>query len=179
MDRYTSRHRPEDRDRGATRSTHMPNEVLDLREASRAADSIFDRSRGESIGLNKTINYIGSSRSISFFSDADHTDMGTLTIAPQDGSMRIGWIHNKQRARYKGLGTAMIKIADRFRALDNLRSLTLRSQSEDASVFFYKSGFRFTGEGMEAKNSAMRRQISNPEFQPPDDVIFLGEMERG
>ncbi|MEI9414465.1 hypothetical protein O7A70_23870 [Mesorhizobium sp. Cs1299R1N1] len=128
--------------------------------------------------MNRTIDYIGGSRNISFFSDVDQTEMGTLTIAQQDGSMRIGWIHNKQRSRYKGLGTVMINIADRFRALDNLRSLTLRSQSEEASVFFYKSGFRFTGEGMEAKNSAMRRQISSPDFQPPDDIIFLGEMER-
>ncbi|KAA3448368.1 hypothetical protein C7I87_21840 [Mesorhizobium sp. SARCC-RB16n] len=142
-------------------------------------DTIFDKRRGEQIGLNITTVYIGGARNITFSSAADQAEVGLLTILPQDGSMRIGWINNNHRSRYKGLGTAMVNTADRFRAMDDLRSLTLRSQSEEASVFFYKSGFRFTGEGMEAKNSAMRRQISNPEYQPPDDVIFLGEMERG
>lgn len=100
-----------------------------------------------------------------------------MSVAPRGDTLRILTIENCGRSKYKGVGTAMINLADRIRESAGLSSLSLISQDEGASEFFYKKGFRFAGEGRQEKNFEMQNHIYN---RTPvlDHVILVGDMER-
>ncbi|UFX44161.1 hypothetical protein HAP47_0034060 [Bradyrhizobium sp. 41S5] len=133
-----------------------------------------EKRTGESVRLHRASSNFGNVQNLSLFSDASqHNKVGTMTVAPVRDSLRILTIENVGRSRYKGVGTAMIEVADHIRESAGLSTLSLLSQDEGASEFFYKKGFRFTDED---KNAEMRTLISNPRYA--SDEILMGEMER-
>ncbi|WP_407175554.1 hypothetical protein [Bradyrhizobium sp. STM 3562] len=137
-----------------------------------------DKRRGEQVRLYRAVNNNGNVQCVSLFSDASQRNkVGSMSVAPRGDTLRILTVENCGRSRYKGVGTAMIDLADRIRESAGLSSLSLISQDEGASEFFYKKGFRFTGEGEEEKNFEMRKHIYNGS-PIPDDVILIGDMER-
>ncbi|QIG94435.1 MULTISPECIES: GNAT family N-acetyltransferase [Bradyrhizobium] len=138
------------------------------------ASFAVDKRTGESVRLHRVSSNIGNAQSVSLFSDANERNkVGSMTVAPGRDNLRILTIENVGRSRYKGVGTAMIAVADHIRESAGLSTLSLLSQDEGASEFFYKKGFRFTDED---KNAEMRTLISNPRYAP--DEILMGEMER-
>ncbi|MET4325713.1 hypothetical protein ABIB80_001536 [Bradyrhizobium sp. i1.15.2] len=138
------------------------------------ASFAVDKRSGESVRLHRESSNIGNAQSVSLFSDASQRNrVGAMTVAPGRDSLRIFTIENLGRSRYKGVGTAMIEVADHIRESAGLSNLSLLSQDEGASQFFYKKGFRFTDGD---KNAEMRTLISNPRYV--SDEILMGEMER-
>ncbi|MGC0325666.1 hypothetical protein ABIG06_006295 [Bradyrhizobium sp. USDA 326] len=133
-----------------------------------------DKRTGGSVRLHRVSSDIGNATSISLFSDAGQRNkVGAMTVAPGRDSLRILTIENVGRSRYKGIGTAMIEVADHIRGSAGLSTLSLLSQDEGASEFFYKKGFRFTDGN---KNVEMRHLVSNPGYV--SDEILMGEMKR-
>ncbi|MBH5372236.1 GNAT family N-acetyltransferase [Bradyrhizobium glycinis] len=143
------------------------------------ASFAIDKRSGEQVKLYRAISDSGNVQRVSVFSDAgERNNVGSMSVAPSGGTLRILTIESHERSRYKGIGTAMLDIADRIRDSAGLSSLSLISQDEGASEFFYKKGFRFTGQRHGQKNSEMRHHISDPRYVVPDDVILIGDMER-
>ncbi len=76
------------------------------------------------------------------------------------------------------VGSRFLEIADGMRGDLGLSSVSLICQDEGAAKFFYKTGFRFVGSGADAKNSALKQHLDHPQDALPDEVVFLGDMEK-
>lgn len=163
-----------DQQRDALAGTSGADGAFTAALAAGPASSAFDKRTGVSVRLHRVSSNIGNAQSVSLFTDANERNkVGAMTVAPGRNSLRILSIENLGRSRYKGVGTAMIEVADHTRQSAGLSKLSLLSQDEGASAFFYKKGFRFADEG---KNAEMRTVISNPRYV--SDEILMGEMER-
>ncbi|MDH2348574.1 hypothetical protein [Bradyrhizobium sp. SSUT77] len=129
--------------------------------------------------MYSAISNSGGGQRVSLFSDAGQRDeIGMMTVLSRRDTLRITDIKSCGRSRYKGIGTALADIADRIRESTGLSSLSLISIDDGASIFFYKNGFRFAGEGQDEKNFEMGKHISDPGSSFPDDVMLSGDMER-
>ncbi len=117
------------------------------------ASFAFDKRRGEQVRLYTAISNSGNVQLVSLFSNAHQRNkVGSMNVAPRRDTLRILTIESLDWSRYKGVGAAMLDIADRIRDSAGLSSLSLISQDEGASEFFYKKGFRFTEEGRNAES---------------------------
>ncbi|MGF7192394.1 hypothetical protein JOE11_005472 [Robbsia andropogonis] len=103
---------------------------------------------------------------------------GTMSVAPQLNSLRILSIENHKRTAVRQVGSRFLEIADGMRGDLGLSSVSLICQDEGAAKFFYKAGFRFVGSGADAKNSALKHHLDHPQDVLPDEIVFLGEMEK-
>ncbi|KPX46812.1 MULTISPECIES: hypothetical protein [Pseudomonas syringae group] len=103
---------------------------------------------------------------------------GTMSVAPQLNSLRLLSIENHKKTAVRQVGSRFLEIAGRMRSDLALSSVSLMCQDEGAAKFFYKNGFRFVGSGADAKNSALKHHIDHPEDALPDEIVFLGDMER-
>ncbi|MGF6483128.1 hypothetical protein [Paraburkholderia sp. JPY419] len=141
---------------------------------------IYDRGRQSMLDVTIESSASGNATKIEMRSSSPTRSQhfGTMCVAPQLNSLRLLSVDNRKRTAVRQVGSRFLEIADRMKGDLGLSSVSLSCQDEGAAKFFYKAGFRFIGSGADAKNAALKHHLDHSQGALPDEIVFLGDMEK-